>query len=412
MNNYKIAIVCDIIPPGYSGAGMAAYKHAEYLYQQKLLSFILTRTPQILNKFSPKIFGNIALKIDEEKIIRMNAKNDFLIKYKYGFIKRIIPFLIDNIKLYYKTSRSLKNRKEEYEIIHCYSTTWLTVFAMLIGKHYKKKIILEMSLLGHDDPLSHSKNDKIKLKYFIKKWQFRTADLIISKSEALRSAYLKAGFSKEKLADIPYFVDEKNFTKPNDLKVSLLKNKLLSEQYFPIILFVGAVSKRKGVDILINSFQLVKKKYNNAVLLIIGNNSTKSDDEEFYQKIKKIKKESESIKFINPIQNVNEYMFISDVFVFPSRREGFGIVIIEAMASELPVIVNHIEGITNTIVKNEESGYLIQSENPEDYNDKIQKILEDNVLRKKFINKAKNDIIKKYSYQNIMQKYISLYDKL
>lgn len=128
-----------------------------------------------------------------------------------------------------------------------------------------------------------------------------------------------------------------NFFEENNLNI---KTKL--------ILFSGRINISKGILILLNAFKLLINDNYNCHLLVIG------DDEINFSSI--IKKQD--LKYRNKItilsytENINYYYSLSNIFCLPSFREGFGMSVIEASSSYLPVIVSDIYGLYDSSVDN------------------------------------------------------------
>lgn len=123
--------------------------------------------------------------------------------------------------------------------------------------------------------------------------------------------------------------------------------------------FAGRITRDKGSNELIESFRIIQKEYPNAYLLFLGsfdNEGTIVDE------LKKWAIESENVKFVAWTDKVEEYYSAMDVFVSLSYREGFGLVVIEAAAMELPAVVTDCPGQKDTIVPNED-GWLVPVKN-------------------------------------------------
>ncbi len=105
------------------------------------------------------------------------------------------------------------------------------------------------------------------------------------------------------------------------------------------------------------------------MLLIAGPDSFGDDDvskDQLMAFINNIKAEVRdgnlNVRFVGRTDKVEEYLKCSDVFVLPSRKEGFGYVIIEAMACGVPPVVNYMDGVSNETVKHGIDGLIINDE--------------------------------------------------
>ncbi len=101
---------------------------------------------------------------------------------------------------------------------------------------------------------------------------------------------------------------------------------------------------------------------------------------------------------------------ISDIFVFPSLIESFGIVIIEAMAAGVPLVVSEVPGCKD-LVKNNKNGFIVSKNNAEQFVDIILKLHNNKDLLRRIKKNCLNSV-KYYDWEKVSQKYIDLYKKI
>ena len=118
-----------------------------------------------------------------------------------------------------------------------------------------------------------------------------------------------------------------------------------------ILLFVGSVVERKGVDLLVRAFSEVSAECPGLYLLIVGPHTKRENpslDEEFVHALEaRLRKDQldGQVQFLGLVQDrsvLADLFRSADIFVFPSRREGLGNVVLEAMATRLPVIASQL----------------------------------------------------------------------
>jgi glycosyltransferase involved in cell wall biosynthesis len=109
-------------------------------------------------------------------------------------------------------------------------------------------------------------------------------------------------------------------------------------------------------------------------------------------------------------EDVPQYLVASDVFVLPSLYEGFGIVILEAMAAGLPVISTNVGGPPNILTEGV-NGYLVEVKNCGQIADRVIQILNDQRLKEKM---SKNNLVevKKYSWESVTAQVESLFKSI
>jgi glycosyltransferase involved in cell wall biosynthesis len=175
---------------------------------------------------------------------------------------------------------------------------------------------------------------------------------------------------------------------------------------------IGTVARlipEKGIDTLLEAFSLYKKKYPYAILAIVGNG------------IEKEKLENLTIRY--EIQNhvtflgsqnalfVKEFLRTLDIFVLPSRVEGFGISLIEAMASGVLVLGSRVDGISE-IIEDGYNGFLFEKNNAHSLFDKLVEITNLGNNAEPIINHAIDTVREKYNIKEYCEKLDSLYNSL
>lgn len=134
-----------------------------------------------------------------------------------------------------------------------------------------------------------------------------------------------------------------------------IRNKYHIKKNDFVFLFVGRITKDKGVNEILQSFE----ELSSCKLLMVGNKeNVKSLDEELYEKSLKNK----NIIYIGNVLDVEKYYCAGDVLLLPSYREGFGNVVIEAAAMGTPAIVSDIPGPRDACIKNK-TAILIKPKN-------------------------------------------------
>lgn len=170
----------------------------------------------------------------------------------------------------------------------------------------------------------------------------------------------------------------------------------------PLLMFAGGGWERKGVRYIIEALPLLSKR--TVKLIIIG-----SDDEKFYGQLAELKRVRERIIFVPHSSNLWEYYAASDIFVFPTLCEPFGLVIVEAMASGLPVITSRVAGAADLIIDGVNGLLLRASSDVNDLAAKIELLLSNAELRKTMGERAR-EIAEKFSWDQVAQETLEVYN--
>lgn len=204
-------------------------------------------------------------------------------------------------------------------------------------------------------------------------------------------------------------IDTIKFNPDNFKDNSNLKQQYnLNENDF-ILTFVGRIVKDKGINELVEAVNILHSKYANIKLLLIG--GFENTGNPVSDITKKIIDESDFIIATGPQSNIASFLSITNLFVFPSYREGFGLSLMEAGAMGVPSIASNIPGC-NEVVIDGETGILIPSHSSQAIIDSVEKLYNDRELLNKIKSNCRNSIIERYEQHKLWQYYREFYLKL
>jgi len=308
--------------------------------------------------------------------------------------------------------------RKQYDYVHNFNSGFaFNRVSILIAKLLGKKVVTETSLVGDDDPVTLGRinnwKDYLKPK-FVRYMFYRMADRYVSKSNVITEIFKKSKINFSKVEEIPYSVDVRKFAPLEMSKKSELRKKLKLWENGIVILFVGGINVRKGVHLLVDAFAQIESRNPEAKLLIVG--PTYKYDPKYISKIKeKIieKKLQDKVHLTEEnADNVEEFMQCSDIFVLPSRQEGFPISIIEAMSSGLAVIGSDIPEIAKAQINNGEDGYLFPTGDVDKLAVIMEKLLRDRDEILRVSKKARKKVQENWSTEIVDDKYRKLYKSM
>jgi glycosyltransferase involved in cell wall biosynthesis len=238
-------------------------------------------------------------------------------------------------------------------------------------------------------------------------WKFKKliTKLVLYNSAALISLTLDMSKEIRRLYDIDSYII------PNGIELKKIKrtseaSNIQSKKGF-IVLFVGTLRPIKGVKYLIESMKIIIQSNTEVKLYILGD----GEEREKLELLCKQLELSSAIYFKGKVSNAEaiDYMRSADILVLPSLSEGFPLVLLEAMASGLPVVSTRIRGIPEIVVENE-NGFLVEPANTEELAQKILLLLNDKNIRNKIM---LNNIMKAedYSWDLVVKKLEEVYKK-
>ncbi len=195
-------------------------------------------------------------------------------------------------------------------------------------------------------------------------------------------------------------VDLKRFKPSNKSRNETRKKYNISKNNI-VFLYLGRINRDKGLVELIRAFELLRSN-KKKVLWIVGN------DEE---NLKKTIINKKNIKFFPYTNTPEKFMQAADIFCLPSKREGFGTSIIEAGACSTTSIGSNIYGITDSIV-NGKTGLLHKLDNISDIESKMNKLVNNQKLRKHMGIQARKRAIDKFDQNQASRNLLNYIKKL
>lgn len=180
-----------------------------------------------------------------------------------------------------------------------------------------------------------------------------------------------------------------------------LKRKDLDFKESDIVFsFAARLTADKGVNELLRAFKELENKYENVKLLVMGGND---NVESLDPALLDYAKSSSNIIFTGRVDDVEKYYAASDIFVAPSYREGFGLVVIEAAAMGLPAIVSNVPGQVDAIDE-EKTGITCEARSAESLRDAMEKMLNDTEMRKIMSENSMRYVLENYEQQALFEK--------
>ncbi len=299
------------------------------------------------------------------------------------------------------------------QIVHAHALSDALYTTWLFSRLRRIPMIFEMTLLGTDDAHSFATNALrcSRLRNAI----FRRCDGYVAISPALARVYEDAGLPKEKLRLIPQGVDTERFRPADDRQA--LRDRLQLPATGRLLVFVGSLIERKGIDVLLSAWESIHARAPDATLVLVG--VDRFDDDPAAAKflgdgLAALSAGARRRVVLTGVRDdVDQYLRAADLFVFPSRREGFGAVMIEAMACAIPCIVAELPDITDFIFDTEElSGVVVPQERPDALADEAVRLLEDPQRARRIGDAGRHRAVARFSVARVADDYLDFYAAL
>jgi phosphatidylinositol alpha-1,6-mannosyltransferase len=268
----------------------------------------------------------------------------------------------------------------------------------------EKRIIKEK--LGYADSIRYSFYRRIDFLARMEKKICERVDRIIAVSNYTAKVLIdEYQVPSKNITVIPNAVDTNRFNPKIDGQHAIREKIGLHSE--PIILFVGRLDHTKGMEYLIEAFSMLVKEIPDVKLVLVGKGPLKKSLQMHLNK-SVLKK---SVLFYGAASN-NELPQIyaaSNVVALPSLIEGFGIVLLEAMATAKPCVAAKAGG-TEDAIEDGVTGFLVPHADSKALFEKIFILLEDKELSNKFGNAGRKRVEKMFTWERVAQQTIELYE--
>jgi len=317
----------------------------------------------------------------------------------------------------YLTASKLVNdlvKKEEFEFDIVLAHDWLSTIA---GITVKKELGLPLVFHVHSTEKGRTLGNGSDVISNMERRAAQMADAVVTVSYAMKDELMELGFPAEKINVCYNGVDPQKYSKE---QVSEEKIKEIRQRYGIndddlMALFVGRLVWIKGVDKLIMAMPKVLEKIPNMKLVILG----LGDMQPYLEKLVNDLKLEDVVKFrfeFVPEEERIDHYAACDVAVFPSLYEPFGIVVLEAMSMEKPVVVGAtgISGMRESVISNgqDQCGFHVNPNDPADIAWGIINAVEDSVRKAQLGLNGRKRVLQEFNWDVVAKKTAQLYAKL
>ena len=280
-------------------------------------------------------------------------------------------------------------KNNDFDLIHVHFPFPLALFGIAMKRVSKKPLVMTC----HGSEVNMAKKNPVFRRIF--KWMLGYADSVTVNSTFMKNELSKIIPAKE-IEIIPMGsgigeISEKSVKKEQKTKTNLL--------------FVGRLIEWKGAKYLIDAVKMLDP--DKFELHIAGDGPEREN-------LEKTAPENVIFHGYQTGKNLEELYRNADIFILPSivddagYTEGLGTVLLEATNFSIPIIGTDVGGIPD-IIKDGETGLLVQQKDPEAISEAVKKLAENSGLRETLVKNAKNHIEKSFSWETITEKFFRIY---
>jgi glycosyltransferase involved in cell wall biosynthesis len=394
----KAAMLSAEFPPKWGGVGMGAYYHAMVLTKEYKVHYdILTRK---LKEPFPKMPGRTVM--------------------------HSVPFT--KLPMYFATSfgRNAVKRMEEldkrWDICHVEGN--MTLLDKDLYPRIKAPIITsqhgtwrgERSEMRLEDISFNLKGmNDLAVMYLSPRFDryedyaLMYSDVVVAISRREEKALKARGVKdvRARIVRIAQGVDERTFHPSN--KDPKLRKSIGVKEDEGLVLFVGRLAGRKGLDMVVEAFDIIAKEKKKVRLAIVGTGPRTA----------MVRKEAKRRGFEDrmtmagtvDLKELARYYATADVTLFPSRWEGFGLIPLESMASGTPCVSTRV-GAADDIITDGVDGYLIDVDDHDALAEKAMKVLGSKEKREAMGKAARRKVEENFTWSHTGKAYYKLYQEL
>jgi len=296
-------------------------------------------------------------------------------------------FSLDLLSLNYSITAH-SDLLESSDVVHAFSPIVWKFFSTPLVAHYHHWD-------DPDEPLEY-----LYLPTSHRLWMrcYDVADRVIAVSEYSADDLSSRGINRKNI-DVIYNGVDNEVYHPGESSIEI-------EEWNNILLYVGPLMERKGIDYLIKAMPQILKEHSGVGLVILGDG-----EKEWLENLAKELGVRKNIRFEGfvPEDDLPEYYKAADIFVFPSLLEGFGMVLVEAMASGLPIVSTTATAIPEVVG---DAGCLVPSRDSRRLSHEISRLLSDPELLEYYGGRGERRAQKWFTWTAVTQTLINTYKSL
>ena len=287
------------------------------------------------------------------------------------------------------------------DVVHVVKADLEAVVSVLLAKLLRKRVVVKITHREADEERCKKSGYRRFIAFFIAR-----ADMVVATSGAIRNDLVSLGLGEERIVEIPNSVDTGRYNVLAEEERQRKRTKLtgLPGSVFTL-LYAATISKRKGVDDLLDALDKLESGREIAVFMIGSDNGEIAD---FKQRVELLNARGNgiSVRYLGFQQSALDYLHIADALVLPSHSEGMPNIVLESLSCGVPVIASDIE--VHRKLVGERSGMTFRTGNAGDLGRKIA------LMAETCYDPAgiRAEVVNRYSVQSVAERYRELYRTL
>jgi len=302
--------------------------------------------------------------------------------------------------------------KKQFDVLSVHD--WLSSMAGIV---LRKSTNIPMVFHLHSTEKGRSLGNGSRIINELEHKAARTADKIITVSHAMKGELISYGFSSDKIEVVWNGVDPNKYS-PEKIPKNVIEKVRASYGIAPddkMVLYIGRLTGVKGVDRLVMAMQNIVQNCPKTKLVVVGKGELEGDLTRLTNSLGLNGNVTFNLNMLPEFDRIAHYA-ACDLAVFPSFYEPFGIVALEAMAMEKPIVVGArgVSGLREIVVASgpEMTGYHINPYDPQDIAWGVKSILGDESHMKTMGKNARKRVLAEFTWDKIAREAFKIYERV
>jgi len=407
LTTLRVYLVTPAFPPELGGQEQHLHALAEALIAQGAQVSVFTRRLQ--KDFAPRE------QVGSVPVVRFSPIGESRGK---GW-KAVFPLLLLLGKITYRLIRDARR----YDVV-LVSGFNITPFAAIVASFFTRKPVVvrpesPLELSNGIGPESREKmglsqdSMAVRLYHALRRGAARRVDRYIAISAQIRRQLLDTGIAPGAITAIPNGIDASRFSPVTPAEKAKLRAALGLPVHQRLLIYTGRMAHSKGVLTLVDIWRELAPAHPDTHLVMVGSGLGSTDDcENELREFVCDTQLTDRVTFAGNVANVPEYLQASDIFVFPSDAEGFGLSIIEAMAVGLPGVSTRVGVAADLAPELQGSLLVVPPQDHTAFKEALETLLSDHALEASMASRTREAVEANYSMQVVAQRHLAVLELL
>jgi glycosyltransferase involved in cell wall biosynthesis len=314
---------------------------------------------------------------------------------------------------------ALARERRRFDVVVVRGTRILGPVGLLAGRALGKAVVLQAEVNGElsgeiytwGTRLAGTRADALVRRVArLRNLVLRRADAFVAMSALIRDEFIAAGVAPEKVAQIPHGVDTVRFFPATDAARRELRQRLGIPRDALVVVNSGRMLKGKGLDVLLDAFELMARASPMALLVLVGSGAGQALSVEEQIRARAAALDGR-VLLTGQVSNVEDYLRAGDVFAFPSLFEALGISLVEAAACGLACVGSRTGGIVD-VIDDGRDGLLVRPGDVQELADALGTLARDAGRRQAFGRAARQKACAKFGIEACVSRYRELLEQV